>query len=136
MDCKNCGHPIGHHSSYDNGEGCEDCDCTWMWVVKEGTALPQSLQNCPNKVFVPEVGDDYCKLDKKCCNPNFCRKRPYCDKHSHYLDETNGECPMCENEAEQDALAAEAESLERQRAEDEAREERSREEAYERGYIG
>jgi len=38
----------------------------------------------------------------------------YCSKHKHNLDETNGVCPMCENE--QDALQAEAEHLNQQMA--------------------
>jgi len=49
--------------------------------------------------------------------------RLYCDKHKHYLDETNDVCPECEGEAEQEALAVEAEWEAEQmaKAEDDAR---------------
>jgi len=35
--CENCLHPVGSHAYKDEGHGCTECDCDWVWDEYRGT---------------------------------------------------------------------------------------------------
>lgn len=97
------------------------CKCRNPMRYERNTAMQSSIHVCD------------CGIRYELCSSGTRGKwidiRPFCDKHNHYLDETNDECPMCIGEQESLAAESEWEAEQQAKEEDELREAQAEEEA-------